>query len=410
MKTIKLIPVFILLAFIANAQVPDTLTLKYCYQTAVKNYPLLRQKDLLIESSGLKVKNINTSYYPRIDLNGQATYQSDVTKLDIPKPSITMPAGVPQNFTPVIEWPQIKSPDKDQYKITLDVSEIFYDGGITKAQKNLELAGLAADTQKVQVDLYQLKDRINQLYFSLLFFQEKEMLCEIIKNDLNTKVRAMQSGVKNGVAIEAGINQLKAEIIKIDQQLIEIKYGRIAGIKMLSELIGTDIKPTAAIQVPDIKEAERIKSDRPEYKYFELQSKRIDASQKLIRKSNFPKLMGFGQAGYGRPGLNMLSTDFNDFYIIGAKLSWNVWDWKQKSREIKMLSLQKDIIQTQLEVFDKNQKIMMQNEIANSQKFEELVKKDSEIIGLCENITKSSSSRMINGDITATDYLSDLNC
>jgi hypothetical protein len=48
----------------------------------------------------------------KIDLNAQATYQSDVTSLPISLPNVT-----------------VNPPNKDQYRATVDVNQLIYNGG-----------------------------------------------------------------------------------------------------------------------------------------------------------------------------------------------------------------------------------------------------------------------------------------
>ena len=410
MKPIILIVSFIFLYLSIFAQSSDSLSLKYCYDVATKNYPILKQKGILVETLNLKLKNYNTNYLPKLDINGQASYQSDVTKVDIASPTVEFPIVVPPDLMPVIKMPKIDAPSKDQYRISLDVSQMIWDGGATKAQKNLERVGLTADTMKVTVDLYQIKDRINQLYFSILLLQEKDKLANIIKSELTDRIKSIESGVKNGVTLASNLDALKAEVIKIDQQKIEIKYSRIAAYKMLSELTGETILDNQPLQMLVFNINNDVNtSNRPEYLLFELQAKRIDATQTLLTKKYYPKLYGFAQLGYGNPGLNMYNQNFDSFYIVGAKLNWNLWDWRQTNREIKILNLQKDIISTQKETLDKNLNISSQNDLANIDKYEELMKMDIDIISLRESITKRSASQMQNGVITSTEYLSDLN-
>jgi len=67
------------------------------------------------------------------------------------------------------------------------------------------------------------------------------------------------------------------------------------------------------------------------------------------------------------------------------------------------------VIQIQKETFDKNLKILIENEMAAIQKLEKMIKKDSEIIQLRKRITKTSVSQLENGIITPNNYLANLN-
>lgn len=406
MRTHYIIILIVFLPCILPAQ--DSLVLSDCYKAVLKNYPAVKQKFYASEASALKLKNISAGYLPKIDLNGQVTYQSDVTEISMPEPAIDFGTALPPGITPKIVFPPMESPAKDQYKITLDLSQVIYDGGLSSAMRDAELAGLAADTQQVEVTLYQVKERVNQVYFSILLYQDKLNLLQIVRKDLEEKVKTMESGVKNGVVLPTSVDVLKAELIRLEQQKTELEYARKAAYAILSELMGEPVSESTLLKIPEIVLSAESRGTRPEYKYFELQEMKLSASQSLVKRKHYPRVTGFAQAGYGKPGLNLFKNEFDSWYLVGAKLSWNVWDWHQNSREIKMLDIQKGIIATQREIFDKNLNIQLLNEQSGIDKYGELIRLDLDLVALRESITKRSASQMENGVITSSEYLTDL--
>ncbi|MBU0727944.1 TolC family protein, partial [Patescibacteria group bacterium] len=168
------------------AQVPDTLTLEYCQYKARANYPLHQQFELIQSAAELKINNLTTNWFPQLTINGQSTYQSDVTTLPLHVPGITIPEI-----------------DKDIYKVTLDVSNTLYDGGLTRGQKILENASLSVDQQNIEVELYKLREHINQIYFNALLLQENENLLNILKDEIESRLKIVESSVRNGVALQS---------------------------------------------------------------------------------------------------------------------------------------------------------------------------------------------------------------
>ncbi|MDD5572059.1 MAG: TolC family protein [Bacteroidales bacterium] len=386
-KVILVINVFLYLA--SYGQAGDSLTLNFCYDEATKNYPLIKQKELLASASELKIKNIDVNYRPQIFLNGQATYQSDVTK-------------IPQ-FIPNMKIPELS---KDSYKATLDINQLIYDGNLTKRQRSLEKSSLEADQQNLDVQLYQIKNSINQIYFSILLFQSNEKILKLAKDNLQYKLVSIESGVKNGAMLESNADVIKAELLRTDQQLLELNMGEQAAIKMLGDFINKNLSDSIKLSVPNINVSPvQPENSRPEMKLFDLQIQKIQVSKDLLSSKLSPRVSAFGQAGYGRPGFNMLSNDFQPFYIIGARLNWNLWNWNQTSNEKKLMDLQSNILNTQKEAFDKNLKIAQEKDIAEIHKYEILISKDIEIINLQVKITANSFSQLINGVITATDFI-----
>ena len=194
----------------------QSLTIDQAYTKARNNYPLIKQKDLIRQTAGLNINNLNKGFLPQVSINGQASYQSDVTKVDISVPGIS-----------------INAPEKDQYKITADINQLVYDGGLTKQQKTLQDLNANISDQQVEVELYKLKDRINQLYLSVLLLDEQIKQVDLVKADIQTGIKKVEAQVQNGVAFRSNLNILKAEMIKNDQRIIELKSGKKALLEML---------------------------------------------------------------------------------------------------------------------------------------------------------------------------------
>lgn len=374
-----------------SAQQTDTLSLPYFYEQAEKNYPITRQKDLMTEATALKIKNLDKVYLPQLYLNGQAAYQSDVTSVQIP----------------MIKLPSL---DKDSYKATLDLSQTIWDGGITTAQKHIEQAALQADQQGIEVEIARLKDRVNQIFFSVMLYQENERLLLNAREQIQTQLKKVEAGVNGEIMLSSNADVLRAELLKNDQQLIEIRQGKQTALQMLGELCGISIAGNTTCGITDVAvDITPGENTRPEMKLYDLQMVKLDASKKIAGTRMMPKISAFGQYGYGRPGLNMLSNEFNDWYMFGAKISWNVWNWNLSKNEKKIADLQKDIITTQKETFVKNVNVNARKDIGDIEKYSQLIEKDLEITALRRNITKTSAVQLENGVITATEYITELN-
>lgn len=390
----KFMIIFILfIPFIAYSQLGDTLLLENCYKMAVENYPLIRQKALIQATSDLKIRNICTSWYPQINVNGQATYQSAVTE---------MPQVVPFFDPPTIS--------KDQYKISLDINQALWDGGTTTALKKIETSGKQINEIGVEVELEKIKERINIIYFNIILSLQNKRIVENIQTNLKERLINTEAAVKNGASLSSNADVLKAEIIKTEQQILEIEAIIRSSFAMLKEFINIEVSESSILILPEIKSDFLVyDNQRPELKWYDLQIHSADISKSLTNSKLSPRVYAFGQAGYGRPGLDMLSNDFDYFYIIGAKFTWNISAFYQSGNEKKIADLQKSIISTQRETFEKNLKISSEKDLSDIKKYAGLIDKDQEIIRLRESITKSAAAQMENGVITATQYINELN-
>lgn len=397
----------IFLSAFANAQLPDTLSLKQCHDIAINNYPLSKQFSLLEEQNDIRLKGLNTNYLPQLAINGQATYQSEVTEVDVVIPDITIP-GSGITITP--QQPQVEPPPKDQYKITLDLQQSIYDGGITSKQKDIQNLDLEISKQSIEIELYKLKENINSVYFSIILLQESNNLLHVLKSQLNNKLEETESAVRNGVLLESERDILLAELLKLEQQITEVESSRMAAVNILSELMSEELDENTILEIPDPHiQSYAFNNTRPEFQLFNMQISKIESSKKLITSSWNPRLFGFGSLGYGKPGLNMLSNEFKEFYIVGAKLNWQLWNWNKNKRDKEVLDIQNEIIRTQQETFNKNVKVGAESKLSDIQKYEKLISKDLEIISIRERVANTASSQLDNGVITSTEYVSRLN-
>ena len=386
-KITTLVVLFLTLSIFAQ----EKLGLEECYSLVEKNYPLAKQNSLLAKKNAFDVEAIKTNKLPQIDFASQATYQSDVIELPISLPDVT-----------------ITPPNNDQYQATININQLIYDGGSTNAALKEKSASLKTGQKQVEVNLYSLKEQVNQLYFSILLLQEKRALLVAKKNELQTTLKEVKAGVKFGTLLPNSDSVLEAELLKIEQQFIELDKDKISKIKSLSQLIGKNISTTTILNNPQISINLETEISRPELDLFQLQKNQIVASEQLIAKKNSPKLSGFVTGGYGNPGLNMLDNSFKSYYITGLKLSWNVFDWNSNKKQRKSLQVNKEIIDNEQEVFKLNTSIELTKHQSEISKISEIIVSDKDIISLRQKILETSRSQFKNGVITASSYITEL--
>lgn len=377
-----LITSFLLIAFYSNAQ--QSLTLEDCYALANKNYPIAKQIGLLQQKSDLEVYALQTGKLPKIDLVAQGSYQNQVT---------------------TIPNPLLEPLNKDQYRANFDVNQLIYNGGLIDANTKLKEAQTKTQQQQVEVSLYQIKTRINQLFFSILLLQERKELLISKQEQLVSKIKEVKSGIQYGAILPASEKVLEAENLKIKQQLSEIQFDKKRLFENLSSLTFTTVPETATLEKPILIVDETSQNNRPELKYFELQNQQIEASKTVISKNNLPKVNAFGIAGYGNPGLNMIDNSFQPIFMVGLRANWNVFDWNKSKAEKDALTVSADIVATEKETFLLNNSLKLQEMDNEIKKSEEIIKTDTEIIGLREYVEKSANAQLKNGVITTSEYL-----
>jgi outer membrane protein TolC len=367
----------------------QSITLDSCYVLAKKNYPLIKQYELIAKSNEYTLENIAKGYLPQMNINGQATYQSDVTQL---------PKSIPG----------VKTLSKDEYKIYAEANQVIYDGGVIKEQKKLQEANALVDLQQLEVELYKLKDRINQLYFGILLIDEQLKQNFLTKNDIQLGLNKIIAQIANGTALQSNADVLKAELLKADQQTIELNSNRKEFTDMLGLFINRHLnEKTIFIKPENIASSGEIK--RPELLMYDEQNKIFDARNNLLTAKNNPKISFFVQGGYGRPAFNILSNNFDPFYIGGLRLTFPLSGFYTIRNERELINISRQKTDVQKNTFLFNTQLIMKQQSADITKFQAFLKTDDEIISLRTNVKKAALAQLENGVINSSDYLREVN-
>lgn len=392
-KLFKLTLLTVFLPAFLGAQELKKLDLQQAYDLSLKNYPAIKQKDLVKQTAAINIDNLQKGFLPQVTISGQATYQSDVTKVPVSLPGFT-----------------IESASKDQYKLLADVNQLVYDGGITREQKLYQQLNASVEEQKVEVELYKLKERINQVYLGILYLDEQLKQVDLVKADINTGIKRIEAQVANGVAFRSSLNMLKAELLKTDQRTIELQSSRKGFVDVLSLFTGQPLTADVQLEKP-LPPAAPVTTEiaRPELKLYSEQSKLISQQDKLITAKNLPKASVFLQGGYGRPGLNQLKNEFDFYYIGGLRLNWSLGGLYTRKKEKELTAVNKQIVEVQKETFLLNTSTQLKQQAAEIEKLEKLVTTDSEIISLRVSVKDAAKAQLENGVITANDYLKEIN-
>ena len=391
-RIILFLTAWLLAACSVSAQSARTLTLEQCYDLLAKTSPLAQQKALTITAGNLAEKNLNLKWLPQADLNAQATYQSDVTSVPIKLPNLS-----------------IDEPSKDQYKGTLDLVQPVFDGGVTGTQKKIQRATTNIESQKVEVDLYQLRSRVNTYFFTALLMDENIRIMELTKADLENNIRKVSAQATNGIATNSNVDVLKAELLKVSQRIIEYQANRKSAIEMLEVLTGSPIDAHASFVKPAMLSDKDETISRPELKLFDYQKQQFRLQSRLIQAKANPKVSLFGTGGYGRPALNMLKNEFQWYYLGGVKLSIPITGQFTRQREMKVMRMQEQIVEKQREAFLSNNRQLQVQQKNELEKYGQLIGSDAEIVGLRTKIKENASVRLANGIITSSDYITELN-
>ena len=390
----KLLYLFCFIPLILPAQ--DSLRLETVIEKATANYPLIRQQKLVEQSRDFTLSALNRAYLPQLSINGQASYQSEVTELPV---KINIPG-----FT-------IEPPDKDQYKIVADVNQLLYDGGNIGGQKNVQRINARVEQERINVDLQKVRERVRQIYLGILMMDEQIKQVELVSSDLLSGIKKIESAVKNGIAFRSQLSELKAEELKNNQRKAELKSTRASLLKTISLFTGEEYNDGTFLIHPEavVANMDAYTVQRPELFLFNAQDSLAGAQRKLLGTKSLPKLSLFAQGGYGRPGLNMLKNDFAWFYIAGARLNWNLGALYTLHAEHKVNEITRSSIRVQKDLYLLNANITVEQYRNDISKYNSLLKDDAAIVSLRDEIMLAAKSQLNNGVITSADYLQKVN-
>ena len=401
-------------------------TLEECQQAAERNYPLIRQYDLIGKTTQLTVANIQKGWLPQVSAQAQATYQSDVTAW--PGEMKTMMTGMGIDM---------KGLKKDQYRVGIDVQQTIYDGGAISSQKAVAREQGRVQEAQTEVNLYNVRKRVNEMYFSLLMLDEHILLNHDLQELLAGNERKLQAMVKGGTAAESDWQSVKAERLNARQQATSLESQKRMLTAMLSTFCGIEVrevrKPVMSVAVVQQQTVQQQTVQqqtvqqqtvqqqtgqqqtglRPELRALDAQIGLFNAQEKALNSALMPKLSVFAQGYYGYPGLNMfedmMSHDWSLNGIIGARLTWNIGALYTRKNDKAKLQLQRDLTESNREVFLFNNRLEQIQQNEEISRYQQLMADDEEIIVLRSAVRKAAESKLSHGIIDVNDLVREIN-
>ena len=383
-----------MLASVAQAQ-----TLEECQQAAEKNYPIIKQYGLIAQTTELTVKNIQKGWLPQITASAQATYQSNV---------VSWPESMQRMYQQM--GLDMKGLTKNQYKIGVDLQQIIYDGGAIGSQRSIARQEGKVQEAQTETNLYQVRKRVNEMYFSLLLLNEQIRLNDDVKALLLSSEKKLAAMVKGGTAATSDFDNVKAERLSVAQQNESLKSQRQMLQRMLSVFCGIEVSNP---EKPAAVETSASASNRPEIRLFDNQLKLTEVQEKALNTKLRPTLGLYAQGYYGYPGLNMfedmISRKWSLNGIVGIKLSWNVGALYTHKNDKAKLKAQRELIENAREVFLFNNNMEQIQQTENVSRYRTMMQGDDEIIALRTNVRKAAESKLAHGIIDVNSLLREIN-
>ncbi len=389
--------ILLLVSLVAVAAVAQT-PLATCQQAAQANYPLIKQRDLIARTTDYTVENLRKGWLPQVSFTAQATLQSDVTAWPDEMREMMSQRGV-----------EIAGLKKDQYRIGLDVNQNVWDGGMISSQTAVARERGNVQAAQTEVDLYAVRRRVNEMYFSLLLLDEQLQLNADHQSLLASSEKKLASLYAGGVVAESDYNTIRAERLVVEQQRTSLVAQRNAVALMLSELCGITV--TQVCKPPMVEVSGE--NHRPELQLVDAQLRLADAQERVLNAALMPRLSVFAQGYYGYPGYNMfedmMRRKFSLNGMVGARLTWNIGALYTRRADKAKLQLLRDQAENSREVFLLNNRLDIVQQDENIARYRQLMKSDDEIIALRARVRESAESKLAHGIIDVNDLVKEIN-
>lgn len=375
-------------------------TLEECQRAAEQNFPLIRQYGLIEKTTDLNVANIQKGWLPQVSASAQATLQSDVP-------------AFPDEFQKLYQQMGItmEGLERDQYRVGIDVQQTVYDGGNIKSQKEIARRQGELHSRQNEVTMYNVRRRVNEMYFSLLLVDEQIRLNADLQTVLEGNEKKLAAMLKGGTASESDWQNVKAERLNVVQKMTGLKSQRTALVRMLSTFCAMEVNRLVKPEIPE--NTGSTVNLRPELKTIDAQLRLADAKEKALDATLMPRLGVFAQGYYGYPGYNMFEDmtgrklSWNG--IIGARLTWNIGALYSRKNDKAKLQAERETAEANRERFllDNKMEQIQQNE--NISRYRQLMTDDEEIISLRSSIRKAAESKLAHGIIDVSDLVREIN-
>jgi outer membrane protein TolC len=397
MSHLIFVAVTLLLLVARPAYAQDTLDVERLQEAALRSDPRAAQRALLQQATDLRQAVIAADRLPQLTFNGQGSHQSDVTRPTFGVPGITVP-----------DFP------KDRWQTTLDVEQRLYDGGEIARRRELEEARHAESQAALNVSLYQLRSEVNSAFFTAFLLEQRSAEYEALVTDLDARLAAVRARVEAGTALGRDAAEIEAEWVRAGLQRDEAQASRRAALAILSDLVGRPVDTTAVLRLPAEAPERTLPASldtiaalrrRPEFDQFLRSRARLGREVAYASVENRPRVVAFGQAGVGLPGLDGFRTSSDAFWQAGIKVVWRPWTWRSAGRTAAAYRLEQDVVATEEQALGRRLARAVATNLEDITRLRATLADDERIVALRAEVERQARAQYDEGAITTPDYV-----
>ena len=348
--------------------------------------------------------------YELIEMTREYTL-SNANKNYLPSLDVTVIGGVISGFPSFSAPGEGSSSSSDMQLISVvQLNQPIWDGGITKAQKEVVQANSEIEKAELEISLYTLEERINNLFFGILLIDEQISQLEILKSSMQINLDRVNIAVENGTAYKSDIDEIQVEMINIDQRMEELRSNRNAYVNVLGAMTGRNIEVSSNFERPVVEDDfMQMENNRPELRRFQSQEEMIQAQRQIDRSVLYPKIGLLGFATLIEPGIDFGASTINNIFVGGLSLNWSLDGLYRNGNNKKLTELNLQKVAVQKETFLFNNELELTQNRLDLNKYRNLVEQDREILELKTRIKDAYELKYENGISTMSELLNRTN-
>ena len=374
--------------FCAGQTAGTAVQLDSCISLGCRNYPQISEYDLIDAAQKYDIANAALSWVPQLSVSGKASWQSDVVEMpfDMKESKFDIP--------------------HDQYGITADISQQIWDGGSSASRREFAVKGAEVKRRQLEVNMYSIRSKVQSIYLGIILLDKQLELNELLSSSLERSLEETAALLDGGLACTSDLDQIRVKLLDCRQQKTSLETDRRSYVRMLSLLTGTELADASFVEPePRLPDAGDSDITRPELLLYDAQLAQVEAQRRQLNTAFQPRLNLNLQAGYGRPGLNMLSGQFDPYFVAGLKLQWNFGALYTLGNDRRKADTDAARIELSRRSFLLNTSVEAEQKRSELAKAADVLAQDDSIIELRQSILESARTRYREGVIKMNDYL-----
>lgn len=393
MQKVALVFFVILFSFVQTLSSQEIVTMKQCQEWAVSQSSANVQKELNAELLKVKLNDVSSHLYPKLEINGRISYQSDVPQL-------------PDAFYTGYNLDRLS---RDHYGITMDFEQVAFDGLKSLYGKKYEKMMNMTEINKLDLKINDLKEQVLAIYMNLLILDKQLVLLQNVEKTIDEQLEQLRVLHKEGVVYGNAVSELELQALKIEQQRSELVSTKKTLVASLSIITGKDLS-NVTFEVPEEPVVDHQgTSSRLELDIFETSMMGLDFQRKMFVFNSLPTISVYATGGYGRPAYNFFDNNFKWFYQVGVNFKVPLISWAKTVGVGDIVMLQRQILESQRTEFKVFNSMKIQEKSNEIIKLENLLLLDQKITQKYAEITAAYKIQLLNGTITAYDYIKQQN-